>query len=79
MKKKDVDINTEDLELKRKAKWASEKLVVKLLLEVIVKNYRICIDSTEGIKVWIENETEEDKLTDELKIELLEELQKHIK
>ena len=64
---------------KKIALWQSEKLIVKLLIQCIVDNYRICIDSSDGIKVWIENETEDTRLSKEQKEELIKELQRHIK
>jgi uncharacterized protein YqjF (DUF2071 family) len=64
---------------KKIALWTSEKVIIKLLLECIIYNYRIAIDNQDGLKVWIENQTEETKLDDTQKQELLKELIRHIK
>ena len=64
---------------KLKAKWATEALIIKLLIKCIVENYRIAIDNTDGVKVWIESQTTDNKLSEEQKLALIKELVRHIR
>jgi hypothetical protein len=83
MKKNKKSLEQENLEAielsKKHAKWVAEGLVLKLLIEHIVNQYQIVIDNNDGVKVWIENVSEDKRMSDEKRLELIEELKKHVK